>query len=43
VVNLLVAIPISRWGPRPDNRRATLIVGILGAVILAVGTAILVG
>jgi len=34
VVNMAVALPISKWGPRRDNHRGTAIVGILGLLVL---------
>jgi lipopolysaccharide export LptBFGC system permease protein LptF len=35
LVNLLVAVPISRWGPRRENRRGSLIFGIIALAGLA--------
>lgn len=40
VVDLLIAIPLSRWGPRRENRRGTLVAGTiavaaLGGVLIA--------
>jgi SSS family solute:Na+ symporter len=35
IVDLLVAIPISRWGPRRDDHRRTAVVGAIGLLMLA--------
>jgi SSS family solute:Na+ symporter len=41
VANMLVAIPISRWGPRRDNRRGTMLVLVSGLLLLGVGLLLL--